>query len=121
MKSAIRTRSQSTPFILAISLVALGYGAIGSRAQAADPQQPLTKTVAYGDLNLDSEQGAKVLYARLRHAAEDVCRPLQGRDLTQAGIWQHCFNDAVDSAVGQVNKISVTALHHQAVNHSTKG
>jgi len=121
METAIKTRSQSMAFILAASLVALGCAAIDSRAQAADAQQPLTKTVAYGDLNLDSEQGAKVLYARLRRAAEDVCLPLDGRNLTQRSNWQRCFNNAVASAVAQVNKTTVTALHNQTAGHSIKG
>jgi len=118
METAIKTRSQSMAFILAASLVALGCAAIDSRAQAADAQQPLTKTVAYGDLNLDSEQGAKVLYARLRRAAEDVCLPLDGRNLAQRS---NCFNNAVASAVAQVNKTTVTALHNQTAGHSIKG
>ncbi len=120
MKTAIKTRSQSMAFISAASLVALGCAAIDSTAQAADAQQPLTRTVAYGDLNLDSEQGAKVLYARLRHAAEDVCFPLDSRDLAQKTAWQRCFNHAVASAVAQVNRATVTALHNQTVGHSTK-
>lgn len=121
MKSTINTASRATTVLLGISFVALGCAVFGSRAQAADPEQPLTKTVAYGDLNLDSEQGAKVLYARLRRAAEDVCLPLAGRDLTQRSIWQRCFNTAIDSAVGQVNKLSVTALHNQTLKHGVKG
>jgi UrcA family protein len=121
METAIKTRSQSIPFILAASLVALGCTAIESRAQAADAEQALTKTVTYGDLNLDSRQGAEVLYARLRRAAEDVCLPLDGRDLTQRSHWQRCFDNAVASAVAQVNKTTVTALHNQTVGHSTKG
>jgi UrcA family protein len=121
METAIKNRSQSMTFILAASLVALGCGASGRSAQAADAQQPLTKTVAYGDLNLDSEYGAKVLYARLRRAAEDVCLPLDGRDLAQRSSWQRCFNNAVASAVEKVNKTTVTALHNQTVGRSTKG
>jgi UrcA family protein len=121
MEPAIKTRSQSMAFILAASLIPLGCAAIGNRAHAADATQPLTKTVAYGDLNLDSEQGAKVLYVRLRRAAENVCLPLDGRDLAQRGNWQRCFNNAVASAVAQVNKTTVTALHNQTVGHLIKG
>jgi hypothetical protein len=59
MNTSIKTQSKLTASILATSFFALGCAAIG--AQAAEPSQSLTKTVAYGDLNLDSDQGAKVL------------------------------------------------------------
>jgi UrcA family protein len=118
MKTAIKSQSISTPSILAASFFALGCAVIGGRAHAAEPSQPLTKIVAYGDLNLDAEQGAKVLYARLRSAAQSVCYPLEGRDLSRKSRWQSCFDTAVASAVAQVNKTTVSALHNQTINRS---
>ena len=119
MNTSIKTQSKLTASILAASFFALGCAAIG--AQAAESSQSLTKNVAYGDLNLDSDQGTKVLYARLRNAARYVCSPLEGRDLSQKNLWRACFDNALASAVVQINKTSVTALHNQTVNHSTKG
>jgi UrcA family protein len=84
-------------------------------ALAAEPTQALTKIVHYGDLNLDSEQGAKVLYARLRSAARQVCSPLQSIDLSLQRQWEVCFNNAIANAVGEVNKTTVSALHAQMV------
>jgi UrcA family protein len=107
--------------LLVYSVFEMPRAMIGGRAQAADPQQPLTKTVIYGDLNIDSEQGAKMLYARLRGAAKDVCFPFEGRDLIQKSLWRSCFDNAVAAAVLRVNKPNVTALHNQSVSHSTKG
>ena len=121
MKTVIKTQSIVTSSILAASLLAFGGAAMGGSAQAAEPAESYTTIVSYGDLNLDSEQGAKVLYARLRNAAENVCSSLEGRELIQKRIWQGCFDKAVTSAVGQVNKARVTALHNQVANHSTKG
>jgi UrcA family protein len=120
MKTAIKTQSKSMASILAAGAFILGCVAIGG-AQAAEAPQSLTQVIAYGDLNLDSDQGAKVLYSRLRHAARNVCLPLEGRDLVQKNLWQSCFDNAVASAVVQINRSSVTALHNQIVNHSTKG
>jgi UrcA family protein len=118
MNTSIKTQSRLTACILAAGLFALGFGASG--AQAAERFQSLTKVVAYGDLNLDSQQGAKVLYARLRNAARTVCHPLEGRDLNQIALWRGCVDQAVSSAVVQINKTSVTALHNQFVNRSAK-
>jgi hypothetical protein len=50
-----------------------------------------------------------------------VCFPLDGRNFTEKKLWQGCFDKAVASAVVQVNKARVTALHNQIVNHTTKG
>ena len=121
MITTIKTQSLFTATALAASLLAFGGVAMGGRVQAAEPAQSYTSIVSYGDLNLDSEQGAKVLYARLRNAAENVCSSLEGRELIQKRIWQGCFDKAVTSAVGQVNKARVTALHNQVANHNTKG
>ena len=121
MKTAIKTQSMFTASVVAASLLAFGGAAMGGRVQAGEPAQSYTTIVSYGDLNLDSEQGAKVLYARIRSAAGTVCSSLEGRDLTEKKFWQGCFDRAVASAVGQVNNTRVTALHNQMVNHTTKG
>jgi UrcA family protein len=121
MKTAIKTQSMFTASLVAASFLAFGGGAMVGRAQAAEPGQSYTSIVRYGDLNLDSEQGAKVLYARIRRAAGYVCSSLDGRNLTEKKLWQGCFDKAVGSAVGQVNKPRVTALHNQMINHATTG
>jgi UrcA family protein len=121
MKTTIKTQSLFTASFVAASFLAFGASAIAGKAQAADQMQSHTTTVRYGDLNLDSEQGAKLLYARIRSAAGDVCSSLEGRNFTDKKLYQGCFDSAVASAVGQVNKASVTALHNQMINHITKG
>jgi UrcA family protein len=118
MKTAIKTQMNSTASMLAAGLFALICAASGGNALATEPSQPLTKIVRYGDLNLDSEQGAKVLYARLRGAARDVCIPLERLGMTHRQLWQTCFDNAVANAVGQINKTTVSALHIQTVNRS---
>jgi UrcA family protein len=96
--------------------------AANSGRAVAQPAQILTKAVAYSDLNLESDVGAKVLYARLRHAAKDVCAPLEeSRDLGRKVIWQACFDHALASAVSQINKPRVNALYKQTVNRGSAG
>jgi UrcA family protein len=110
-----------TASVVAVSFLAFGCAAMGGRVQAGEPAQSYTSIVSYGDLNLDSEQGAKVLYARIRSAARNVCSSLEGCDLTEKKLWQDCFDKAVASAVVQVNKARVTALHNQMINDTTEG
>ena len=68
--------------------------------------------VNYGDLNIDSPQGAKVLYARLSHAAERACggEPTP-RDLTASMRYSACFDRAMDRAVQKIDKPQLQALH----------
>ena len=121
MYTAIKTQSTLTASVVAACFLAFGGAAMGGRVQAAEPARSYTTIVSYGDLNLDSEQGAKVLYARIRSAAGNVCSSMEGRNLTEKKLWQGCFDKAVASAVGQVNNNRVTALHNQMINHTIKG
>jgi UrcA family protein len=121
MKTTIKTQSISAASILAAGFIALSGAATVVPAQAAEPGQSYTQIVPYGELNLDSEQGAKVLYTRIRGAARNVCFSLDGRNLIEKKLWQGCLDEAVASAVVQVNKARVTALHNQMVNHTIKG
>jgi len=116
-ETTINTRSLSAAFILAAGLLTFGGVAMDGSARAAEPQYDKA-IVAYGDLNLDSEQGAKALYARLRNGAEDVCSSLEGRDLAFKKLWQSCFDNAVAGAVTQINRPGLTTLHNQIVSHS---
>jgi UrcA family protein len=119
MHTIISPRSKSIPAVIAATFLALGY-AMSAGIANAETSQPLTKKVNYGDLNLDSQEGAKVFYARVRSAAEFVCSPLEGRDLGRQRIWHACIDDALAAAVTQVDKPTVTALHNQSVS-GTKG
>ena len=121
MHTTIKTHSMLSAAVVAASFLAFGCAAMGGSVYADGPAQSYSTIVSYGDLNLDSEQGARVLYARIRNAAEDVCSPLEGRDLSEKKLWQSCFDKAVANAVERVDKSRVTALHNQTVTHTTKG
>lgn len=121
MKTTIKTQSISAASILTAAFIALSGAATVLAAQAAEPAPSHTQIVRYGDLNLESEQGAKALYMRIRGAAENVCFSLDGRNFIEKKLWQGCFDQAVASAVLQVNKTRVTALHNQIVNRTTTG
>jgi UrcA family protein len=107
--------------MIAAALVALVCAASASTTRAWEPGEPLTKKVPYGDLDLQTEQGANTLYKRLRIAADEVCAPYQSIDLARRIAWQTCVDRAVTSAVEQVNRPMVTAVHNRTVNRSTTG
>jgi UrcA family protein len=121
MKTSIKTHYRSMTSIAVAALLVLTCAA-NSRRVIAQPAQLPTKTVAFGDLNLDSEQGAQVLYARLRHAAQDVCANLEEtRDLGRKLIWQTCVDNALAAAVGQINAPRINALYKQSANRGSAG
>jgi UrcA family protein len=116
-ETTIKTQSISAVSILAAGFLTLGCLALDGSVQAAEPQYDRA-VVAFGDLNLDSEQGVKALYARLRSGAEDVCFSFDGRDLAFKKLWQSCFDGAIASAVAQINRTGLTTLHNQTVSRS---
>jgi UrcA family protein len=116
-ETTIKTQSISAAGILAVGFLILGCVAMDGNVQAAEAKYD-SAVVAFGDLNLDSEQGAKALYGRLRNSAEDVCSSLEGRDLAFKKLWQSCFDSAVSSAVAQINRPGLTTLHNQTVSRS---
>ena len=116
-ETTIKTQSISAASIVGAGFLTLACVAMDANVQAAEPQYDRA-IVAYGDLNLDSEQGAKALYARLRNGAEDACSSLEGRDLAFKKLWQSCFDTAVANAVAQINRTGLTTLHNQTVSRS---
>jgi UrcA family protein len=119
MKNTIVAQSITSRSLIAAGLVAFTcIAGIGS-AQAAQPSQALTKTVTYGDLNLDTESGAKVLFIRLRDAAKDVCSPYESKELARKRVWTVCVSSALASAAEQINKPMVTALIAPSINGFT--
>jgi UrcA family protein len=69
-----------------------------------------TQVVGFADLNLQSPQGIRILYARIRTAAQEVCEPayfLVGQ--SNVGQWR-CQKRAIEQAVAAVRSTSLTAF-----------
>jgi UrcA family protein len=117
----MRHHTYKSQLISAASILAAGFivfagTATGGAVQTAGAPRYDRALVTYGDLNLESQQGTKALYARLRNGAEDVCSSIDGRNLFLKRLWQTCFDQAVAAAVVQVNRPGLTTLHNQTVN-----
>jgi UrcA family protein len=106
--------------IIIASLVTFG-SLLGSGQANADSAQVLTKTISYDAATLNSRQGAKTLYTRLQFAAQEVCSPLENRDLSRRRVYQSCVDTAVESAVLKVNSPLVSAVHNQATLRADAG
>ena len=92
--------------------VLFGSAAVGTpwtSAQASDEPPPPTKTVKFADLDIQTAEGAKVLYHRIRLAANQVCQEIE-RDPVMREATQGCIDTAIDNAVRKVNAPYLTAL-----------
>lgn len=71
-----------------------------------------TITVSYAELDINKPRGLEVLYSRIERAAKSVCgfenSPRQLSRMRQA---KACYQTAVDDAVRQINRPTLTALH----------
>jgi len=64
---------------------------------------PETLNVSYADLDVNTGDGAAVLYHRIRVAAAEVCSIYDARDLAHAALRRSCTDRAVAHAVAAVN------------------
>ena len=70
--------------------------------------------VKFSDLNLDSEAGSKVLYARLKNAAARACgNGPATRGARPRAEYRDCVEDKLDRAVDEVGARNLYALHRR--------
>jgi UrcA family protein len=103
--NTIRTKLYATICVL------FGSAAVAApwtSAHASD-EPVASKTVKYADLNLQTVEGAKTLYNRIRAAAHQVCSPTDRDAILREGM-PSCINKAIDEAVKTVNAPNLTAL-----------
>jgi UrcA family protein len=105
MNTTIRTKIYT-----AISCV-MGTAALCSAiSTSVEAEDAPSKTVRFSDLDITKLDGAKVLYSRIRAAAQDVCGLSTRTDpILRMGI-KGCIETAVDKAVKDVNAPLLTQL-----------
>jgi UrcA family protein len=91
--------------------VLFGSAAVGTpwTSAQANEQPPPSKTVKFNDLDIQTPEGAKVLYQRIRLAANRVCET-NDRDPVMREATPTCVDTAIDNAVKKVNAPYLTAL-----------
>jgi UrcA family protein len=104
MKNLFKTQSGLTKFVLVAGFVAFASAAIGETALAqpiaAEAASEVSYPVRYSDLDLSTTQGSKVLYLRIRYAAETLCESTAtwGKKAGEA-----CVHKAINDAVARVD------------------
>jgi UrcA family protein len=89
------------------STVASGFAVLPAVAGSSEGPQA---TVKYQDLNIASPEGAAVLYADIRRAAEKACSQVDG-GVDTYGERQICINKAILDAVTKVNAFALSAVY----------
>jgi UrcA family protein len=113
--------SQITKYLVgaaaALVLTAWEGVAVGTSLDGAgDPPHPIT--VWYADLDLNQPHDVRVLYHRIRLAADESCGigEITGSHL-KLPSWKQCVARAVDEAVTRLDRPALTAYHRQ---HTTE-
>jgi UrcA family protein len=104
--NSIRTKLYTAIGVLFGSAAA---GGAWTSAQASEPPPP-SMTVKFADVDIQTAAGAKVLYHRIRLAADEVCTSSSWHDPILREAESQCVNTAIDNAVRRVNAPFLTAL-----------
>jgi UrcA family protein len=87
------------------------FGALASSFSAVSAADPSSAsiTVKYADLNLASPSGARVLYERIRAAAQSACNYFWFKtDADEA----RCLQNTIANAVTKVNQPALSAVYN---------
>ena len=71
-------------------------------------------TVSYADLNLENEEGVRVLYRRLQYASKEVCgvtRLLIAGSIMHLQGTQQCYRETLSNAVDKFDNEDLTRIH----------
>ena len=91
-------------------------GILGCSAAIASPASaaidaPATSVVRFADVDLSKIEGAAAVDSRIRLAANQVCRPLESRDLGLMVKYRACVDKAIADAVANVNRPLLSQYH----------
>jgi len=104
--------ARKTSIALAV-FAAMTFALVVNVVHAHPPWDPPRKAVKFSDLNLNTPEGAAVLYKRITGAAKEVC------DVFDDSIFPHshevqvnaCIDQAITRAVMQINRPMLTAVY----------
>ena len=114
-----------TAHIIKTGLLALAFFAAlvtsSSQARASSTTATLAPgtsiTVRFADLNVDSADGAWILYSRIRGAAESVCGTrMSVWEGDREWAWRACYRATVDDAVRRINRPMLSSQHASFVS-----
>jgi UrcA family protein len=100
----------TTKFLLG-GLAALAVAGAAGAAPASEP----TLVVRYDSAALETDVGARQLYARIARAAEQVCPNYSYSRLISSAVLK-CREEAISGAVGKIHNQRLAAIHASKSN-----
>lgn len=99
------------------AVVCVAMLAMSTQGVSADD---LHVAVRFGDLDLARTEGAAALYGRIRYAARSVCASLDGRSLSEGVNFRTCVGDAIERAVAEANRPTLTDYYQSTLGTNTR-
>ncbi|MES1198706.1 MAG: UrcA family protein [Pseudomonadota bacterium] len=97
---------------LLIALAAAATLSFASTAPASADTGHFSQVVSYGDLNVSSPDGARVLLARINRAAENVCQlSYAPQPLSFRQDQEECVRTTVSQTVARLHMPTVVAMY----------
>ena len=99
--------------IWALSVITFGLP-LSASAGAPSQFEDFKFSVTYADLDIESEAGARVLYTRLKRAAETACDVRSWREvgsLRRVSQTKQCYDAALNTAVERIDSDELTRIH----------
>ena len=118
--------SQITKYLVgaaAAIVLTAGQGVALGTSLEGTADQPHPVTVRYADLDLNQPHDVRVLYHRIRLAADKSCGigEITGSHL-KLQSWEECVARAVDETVTRLDRPALTAYHREhSIEASWKG
>lgn len=106
--STLRKGTLVAAAAIALAGPAIAFGAAPQKADASSVK------VSYKDLDVTSEAGAKILYARLKQASKSACdvRPVRETgSISATAKAKQCYHNSLAEAVDRLDIELVSKLH----------
>ena len=95
---------------LAPAIASASYG------DSANSVVSSSMVVRFHDLDLNQAGDVATLYARIRHAAKEVCSAS-----AESAVQRDCYQEAIATAVTRVNNASLSAYHQRRSAGAARG
>src|ERR1700675_1275576 len=106
------SRRLTLKFVVPCTLLAILAGPVSAVAAIVEQSdEPPTRVVKFGDLDLNRSQGAAALYTRINAAAREVCQPENIWALKLLAQASECRHQAIAQAVADVNSSTLTKYY----------
>jgi UrcA family protein len=95
--------------LAAIAAISLFAGV--STASAATPAETVSVTISYSDLDLNTNAGAHAMFARITHAAGEICGAQPDSQLLDAvKSYKSCMSTVTERALARLGSARVSAV-----------